>query len=258
MGHPVAKKSTMETVAAVLLLGGLFLSLLSGCAGGEKYQVDYCGAKDLYSNAKDAYRAGTAVTLYFEMIATDTDYSFLLDGESVPYTYHEKKGFVISFTMPDHDVTLECCSVNSMLPMDGGYSGGNPVMESSLAALTEETGYVLTLSEEVWAEDAVVRLDTLPPIYSVDFFSLEDGKSYNFRLQCGSTETDISGMYYEWTNREECAEPPAEVFWNEEGQGICLWQDENSVFSLSMSEDATREELIRMREVLGQALETVA
>ena len=234
------------------------MALLSGCAGGEKYQVDYCGAKASYSNAKDSYRAGTAVTLYFEMIATDTDYSFLLDGESVPYTYDAKKGFVISFTMPDHDVTLECRSVNSMLPMDGGYSGGNPVMESSLAALTEETGYVLTLPEDIWGEEAVARLDTLPPMYSVDFFSLEDGKSYNFRLQCGGTETDISGMYYEWTSREECIEPPAELFWNEEGQGICLWQDENSVFSLSMSEDATREELIRMREVLGQALETIA
>ena len=258
MAHPTAKKSAVETAVAVLLLGGLLLALLSGCAVGEKYQVDYCGAKASYSNAKDSYRAGASVTVYFEMIATDTDYSFLLDGESVPYTYDAKKGFVIRFTMPDHDVTLECRSVNSMLPMDGGYSGGNPVMESSLAALTEETGYVLTLAEDAWGEEAVVRLNTSPPIYSVDFFSLEDGKSYNFRLQCGGTEPDISGMYYEWTSREACSEPPAEVFWNEEGQGICLWQDENSAFSLSMSEEATREELIRMREVLGQALETIA
>lgn len=107
----------MKQLAFTAILAGLLLLLLGSCSGGEKYQVDYCGQKDCYSNAKDAYRAGTEVKLYFELVATDTDYRFLLDGEPVHFTYDEKKGFVIQFTMPAHDVTLECDSVNSMLPV---------------------------------------------------------------------------------------------------------------------------------------------
>ena len=107
----------MKQIAFTAILAGLFLLLLGSCSGGEKYQVDNCGAKDCYSNAKDSYRAGTEVKLYFELVATDTDYSFFLDGEPVPFTYDEKKGFVIRFTMPAHNVTLECNSFNSMLPV---------------------------------------------------------------------------------------------------------------------------------------------
>lgn len=98
---------------AAALLCGLLLTVLTGC-GGEKYRVEY-DSKDLYSNARDYYRAGTNVKLCFELIATDTDYSFLLDGERIPFTYDEKKGFIIEFTMPEHDVTLECETRNSMV-----------------------------------------------------------------------------------------------------------------------------------------------
>ena len=102
-------------------IGVVVLSLLSilglaGCAG-EKYRVEY-DSKGLYSNAKDYYRAGETVKVWFELIATDTDYSFLLDGERIPFSYDEKKGFVIEFVMPEHDVKLECETVNSMLPVE--------------------------------------------------------------------------------------------------------------------------------------------
>ena len=88
---------------------------LSGCFG-KKYHVDYCGAKDCYRGAKDYYRAGTNVKIYYELIATDTDYHFYLDDEPLNFTYDDLKGFVIEFTMPEHDVKLECISINSMLP----------------------------------------------------------------------------------------------------------------------------------------------
>ena len=104
-----------RTVIKIITVGVIAVMLLSlfGCAA-NKYNVDYCGAKDLYRGAKDSYKAGAKVTLYFELIATDTDYSFTLDGEPLRYTYDEKKGFVISFTMPEHDVKLECNTRNSM------------------------------------------------------------------------------------------------------------------------------------------------
>ena len=107
-------KRTLLTLT-VLLLVGSFPFFFSGC-GAQKYNVDYCGSKGCYSNAKDSYKAGTKVTLYYELIATDTDYSFTLDGEPVDWSYDEKKGFVIEFIMPEHDVVLECNTINSMTP----------------------------------------------------------------------------------------------------------------------------------------------
>lgn len=101
------------------LVGCLILAGLTGCAGGEKYGVDYCGSKDMYRNARDSYRAGAEVTLYYEMIATDTDYFFYLDDERIRVEYDEKKGFVVRFTMPEHDVKLEVITVESMLPPNG-------------------------------------------------------------------------------------------------------------------------------------------
>ncbi len=101
---------------AMVLLCGLLLTGLVGCSG-EKYRVQY-DYKPSYSNARDHYRAGTKVKLYYEVIATDTDYKFLLDGEYIPFTYDEKKGFVIEFTMPAHDVTLSCSAVNTMISME--------------------------------------------------------------------------------------------------------------------------------------------
>ena len=107
-------KRTLLTLT-VLLLVGSFPFFFSGCVA-QKYNVDYCGSKGCFSNAKDSYKAGTKVTLYYELIATDTDYSFTLDGEPVDWSYDEKKGFVIEFIMPEHDVKLECNTINSMTP----------------------------------------------------------------------------------------------------------------------------------------------
>lgn len=81
----------------------------------KKYKVDYCGEKYAYKNAKDEYRAGERVELYFPMIATDTDYSFSLDGAELSRDYDTQKGFILCFIMPDRDVKLHCHSRNTML-----------------------------------------------------------------------------------------------------------------------------------------------
>ena len=82
---------------------------------GKKYKVDYCGQKFAYKNAKDEYRAGDNVTLYYSMIATDTDFFFTLDGAKLYIDYDVSEGYILSFTMPKHDVVLRCLSRNSML-----------------------------------------------------------------------------------------------------------------------------------------------
>ena len=111
MKQPITK--TLQLAIALLLIWCILLSI-SGCTG-EQFTVDYCGQKDDYTNARDSYRAGAKVTLYYYLIATDTDYSFYLDDERLNVDYDENKGFIIRFTMPEHDVKLECRSVNSMV-----------------------------------------------------------------------------------------------------------------------------------------------
>ena len=92
------------------------------CAGGSGggsddtvYHVDYSGSKDAFSNAEDTYRPGQEVELYYEIIATDTDYSFYLDDELLNAGYAEDKGYILKFTMPEHDVTIRVESRNSMM-----------------------------------------------------------------------------------------------------------------------------------------------
>ncbi|MBQ7714613.1 MAG: hypothetical protein IJT70_01955 [Clostridia bacterium] len=97
-----------------LILGGAVMFGLFGC-GAKKYRVDYDGEIQFYKGAKDEYAAGEEVKLRYDLIATDTDYSFYLDGERINTDYDDKYGFIIKFTMPEHDVKLECRSYNSMV-----------------------------------------------------------------------------------------------------------------------------------------------
>lgn len=101
------------------VLGILMLLVISGICFirrlGESYTIDYCGEKECYEGAKNSYPAGTKVKLYYGLIATDTDYSFYLDEQPLQYEYDSEKGFIIQFTMPNHDVKLECVTNNSMI-----------------------------------------------------------------------------------------------------------------------------------------------
>ena len=101
--------------AAVIVTAVIIIAIfITGC-GKRSYKVDYCGAKDFYSNAKNTYKAGEEVELIFDLVATDTDYTFYLDGKSENLDVHGTgNGFVIRFTMPDHDVKLSYKEQNSM------------------------------------------------------------------------------------------------------------------------------------------------
>lgn len=82
---------------------------------GKKYRVDYCGQKEFFKGAKDKYKEGDEVEVYFHLIATDTSYKFYLDGEEINVGYDEKAGIIVKFTMPPHDVTLSFRQRNVML-----------------------------------------------------------------------------------------------------------------------------------------------
>lgn len=81
----------------------------------KKYSVDYSGNKPFLKNAKDKYKENEEVVLYFDLIATDTRYTFLLDGKELNVDYSNDKGFIIKFIMPDHDVKLEIKHQNLMI-----------------------------------------------------------------------------------------------------------------------------------------------
>lgn len=74
---------------------------------GKKFMVEYSGGMEQYKGAKRCYSAGARVVLRYSLIATDTVYDFYLDGENLNYDYDEKNGFILSFTMPPHNVKLE-------------------------------------------------------------------------------------------------------------------------------------------------------
>ena len=101
--------------AAVIVTAVIVIAIfITGC-GKRSYKVDYCGAKDFYANAKDTYKSGEEVELIFDLVATDTDYTFYLDGKSEDLDVQGTgNGFLIRFTMPDHDVKLNYSEKNSM------------------------------------------------------------------------------------------------------------------------------------------------
>ena len=103
--------------------------LFSGC-GAKKFRIDYDGMKDCFTDAKDEYGAGEKVTVYYDLIATDTDYSFYVDGERMNCLYTDGKGYEISFIMPEHDVKVTVEQKNSMIyipPTESGFEK-NPTL----------------------------------------------------------------------------------------------------------------------------------
>lgn len=143
--HPHGRRLRFRIIAGLsILLGGIMMFSMFGC-GKASYAVDYGGQKDAYRNARDTYKAGEKVRLTYSLIATDTDYSFYLDGERLDPDYEEGKGFILHFTMPDHDVQLECRAVNSMVqtPEDDGETAGELLLDfyTSTVAAADGDGY---------------------------------------------------------------------------------------------------------------------
>ena len=129
-------------------------------AMGE-YRMDYGTGKNLYEGAEDTYRAGEKVELCYDLIATDTDYTFLLDGEPVRYDYDEKRGFVLTFIMPDHDAVLECRMKNSMEydPYAGKEDMVLTVDGVEMPGVWEENAAVDALRKMSGGEEIVVEMN---------------------------------------------------------------------------------------------------
>ena len=102
----------MKKKLVVFLLEVLAVMSLLGC-GAQKYKVN---ADSGFELDKKSYAAGDEVTAYFKYVATDTDYNFYCENEDVKIKaeYDNAHGYVITFTMPDHDVTIGVKKRNTM------------------------------------------------------------------------------------------------------------------------------------------------
>ena len=82
----------------VFLWGLLIMFGLSGC-GKQKYELKFDGYG--FESEKTKYAAGENVTVYYDMIATDTDYSFYTDSDDVELNrdYDDKHGYIFNFTI---------------------------------------------------------------------------------------------------------------------------------------------------------------
>ena len=86
---------------------------ISGCGakdGTVKYKLMFSDSD--FESEKTEYAAGEKVTVRYDIIATDTDYWFTSDDVEFKQDYDG--GYVFTFVMPDHDVTLNVESRNSM------------------------------------------------------------------------------------------------------------------------------------------------
>ena len=200
------KKLELRLVKSLFLmiLGVSVMFTLFGC-GKQKYKLHFEGYG--FQSSKTEYAAGEQVTVYYDLIATDTDYRFWLDDESVKLKqdYDDKHGYVFTFLMPDHEITLHVSSHNSMeyiptvsvtfqneveeadvwlLPQTEENLktslGGMP----SAGALGKGESAELTLTNPEYTEAWLVRIiDRNKAYYSAQDLKLEDGYTVVFKSE---------------------------------------------------------------------------
>ena len=124
-------ESQMSTMKKIVLLILLFLSasvLMANISKKEPavskpmYKITFGDGKWALTDGTTGkpstglYAVGERVVLWYEFVATDTDYYFYIDGQEIhPTNYTDKTGFIFEFMMPDHDIHFEWEERNTML-----------------------------------------------------------------------------------------------------------------------------------------------
>ena len=98
-------------VLNILMIGVMLTMVLSGCFP-KKYKL-LCDSG--FESKKKTYAAGETVTVYYDFIATDTDYVFYSNDVDLKSGYDNEHGYVFTFTMPAHDVMIQMYSKNTMV-----------------------------------------------------------------------------------------------------------------------------------------------
>lgn len=164
---------------SILLIGVILMPMLFGC-GRQKYKVIFDGYG--FESKKAAYAAGDKATVYYGMVATDTDYKFWADDDvKLSQDFDNDHGYVFTFTMPDHDVTLHVESHNSMLAVER-----EPVRVTFVNETQTADVWILPQTEEnlkssLWGTATVGKLGTGEQ-REVELSGTEDGGTYIVRI----------------------------------------------------------------------------
>ena len=183
------KKNSFK-ISISVIMGVMLMLALFGC-GKQKYKLILPSG---FESGKTSYAPGEEVTVSYDIIATDTDYSFYCDADDMKQGYTDKDGYVFSFIMPERDVRFWKESYNSMESyafakayteeelaekIDGermvfdyydavtGTDGGDEYTEYVLYRWSE---YDLLLARytKFWNEDEVTRVCRVPKSYLYD------------------------------------------------------------------------------------------
>lgn len=117
---PVGTRVTNNMKRYLFLLIGLIITvMLFACNRHKQYKIE-CLSSDFFFSADQKpaptkAKAGEKVVLYFPYVATDTDYRFFVDDEPINVQYTDEGGYIIRFTMPEHDVQLYYTMRNTMM-----------------------------------------------------------------------------------------------------------------------------------------------
>jgi len=130
---------------AIAAAGVMIMMILMGC-GGTKYKLNFDGYG--FESKKTQYVAGDKVTVYYDLIATDTDYTFWIDKDvEMKQSYDDAHGYVFTFSMPAHDVTMGVESHNSM----EYFPGPGSITEDEIAEVLDESSVLFDYYEETTA-----------------------------------------------------------------------------------------------------------
>ena len=155
----------------------------------------------------------------------------------------------------------------------------NPMAQISLSQFQADTGFQVDLYDGYEMGDTY-KINTDPIIYGIGITD-EDGVEYDVRLAKTANLVEISGMNYQWTytndeevigdeeedteeesetaettkEAEEAESEEAEVpdyyfYFTEEGQGMITWYEDHYSWSVSATENATKEGMDRMYDDL--------
>ena len=155
----------------------------------------------------------------------------------------------------------------------------NPMAQISLSQFQADTGFQVDLYDGYEMGDTY-KINTDPIIYGIGITD-EDGVEYDVRLANTANLVEISGMNYQWTytndeevigdeeedteegsetaetakEAEEAESEEAEVpdyyfYFTEEGQGMITWYEDHYSWSVSATENATKEGMDRMYDDL--------
>jgi len=126
------KKLTVLIMVFVLMLTGCsipFANSVSSTQEDEDEEEMFDLVLDSgFESDKTSYAEGERVKIYYDMIATDMDYSFYTDSVDVELktAYDPEKGYILKFRMPDHDVAVHVSSRNTMENTSSGFFYMNP------------------------------------------------------------------------------------------------------------------------------------